>query len=87
MPNFAVEKSVVVFVFALSSCRVQKYLVGTYYLVGQFNSKYFFLGFFCTVVGFSRNSVVDPLSVTCLLDFCFVEKWVISVGIFRFSLK
>ena len=45
VPNFVVEESVVVLV--LSLCRVQKYLVRKYYLVGQHYSKYF-----CMVVVF-----------------------------------
>ena len=67
VPNFVGLKNVVVFVFILSSYRVQKYLVDNYYLVGQYYSNLFFVGYFCNVNGFDgtnlhlRNRVVGIL--------------------------
>ena len=49
------EKAVVVVVFDLNSCKVQKYLVDKYHLVGHIYTNYFFVGYYCSVVGVSQK--------------------------------
>ena len=81
MPDFVFEEKIVFFVgFVRTACKVQRNLVGNYYLVDLSFFSCFFVCLYHNVVGFGwsshhlQNSVTEFLWIVCLLSFGFVEK-------------